>query len=310
MPTTLSIPIAPALIPTWFGVGGGARRFAAPRTTDELCSCLLIDPALRVLGEGANLLVDDEGVDELVVRLNQGEFVACDDAGTSGGKALLRVGAGVNLFKLINETVRRGLGGLEVLAGIPASVGGAIVMNAGGAYGQVGDVVHRVFAIDRSGGQVVLDAQDIAFGYRRSGLGHLIVTGAELALTPCDAGELAKRKKEINDYKLRTQPMAANSAGCCFKNPTLSEAIDGIGVVGQRVSAGLLIDRAGLKGLTRRTAMVSSLHANFLVTTDRAHGRARDIIELMQEVESAVLARFGVKLDREVVVWSSALRPG
>lgn len=290
-----------APIPTWFEVGGRAARFAAPTSDDELRVCLSVDPALRVLGEGANLLVDDDGVDELVVRLNQGAFSRVERV----DDRRVRVGAGVNLFRLINDTVAWGLGGLEVLAGVPASMGGAIVMNAGGTYGQIADVVERVTALDpRDGREVVLERRDIDFAYRHSGLNHLVVTSADLLLTPTPPAALAARKKEINDAKLKSQPMSASSAGCCFKNPTLTRDIDGIGAAGQRVSAGLIIDRAGLKGLTHRKAMVSERHANFLVVTDKRTGAARDVIELLDIVATRVRERFGVMLQREVVVWS------
>jgi UDP-N-acetylmuramate dehydrogenase len=302
MPSTLENLVARnAPIPTWFEVGGSASRFAQPCTLDELRICLSIDPAMRVLGEGANLLVDDDGVDDLVVRLHQGEFARTQRL----DERRLRVGAGVNLFRLINDTVAWGLGGLEVLAGVPASMGGAIVMNAGGSFGQIADVVERVYAIDpRDGGDVVLERADIDFSYRHSGLNHLVVTGADLLLSPAEPATLAARKKEINDAKLKSQPMSASSAGCCFKNPTLEREIAGIAQAGQRVSAGMLIDRAGLKGLTHGTAMVSDRHANFLVVRDKKHGRARDVIELMDLVALRVLDTFGVRLQREVVVWT------
>lgn len=293
-------------IPTWFGVGGAAHRFARPRTIADLRTCLAVDPHLRVLGDGANLLVDDTGVDELVVHLGQGDFVRIERL----DERRLRVGAGVNLFKLINSTVGEGLGGLEVLAGVPASVGGALAMNAGGAFGEIASVVERVHLLTRAGDEVSLERAQIPFGYRHSGLsehaGGSIITGADLCLTPADPAQLAQRKKEINDYKLRTQPMRDSSAGCCFKNPTLALDVAGIGQAGQRVSAGMLIDRAGLKGLRHGTALVSEVHANFLVVPDKKTGKARDVIELMERVEREVFERFGVRLQREVVVWSAA----
>ncbi|HLP83016.1 MAG TPA: UDP-N-acetylmuramate dehydrogenase [Phycisphaerales bacterium] len=291
-----------APIKTWFGIGGSAARFAKPRTADDLRTCLAIDPALRVLGDGANLLVDDDGINDLVVSLDAPALAKIEVMDAE--KGLVRAGAGVHIFKLMNTTIRSGLGGLEVLAGVPATLGGAIVMNAGGAFGQIADVIERVYALDRAGREVVLERGDINFSYRHSGLTHLIVTAADLRLTPGDAAALEARKKEINDYKLRVQPMSANSAGCCFKNPTLPHAIEGIGEAGKRVSAGLLIDRAGLKGLRHQTARVSDLHGNFLVVDDKSFGKARDVIALMDIVTARVHDRFGVRLDREVVVWS------
>jgi UDP-N-acetylmuramate dehydrogenase len=288
-------------IKTWFGVGGSADRFATPTSVSDLRTCLAIDPTLRVLGDGANLLVDDDGVDALVVSLDSPQLAKIEVMDAASG--LVRAGAGIHIFKLMNATIRAGLGGLEVLAGVPATLGGAIVMNAGGAFGQIADVVERVHAVDRAGRDVVLERRDIAFSYRHSGLTNLIVTGAELRLTPGDVAVLEARKKEINEYKLRVQPMSANSAGCCFKNPTLRNTIEGVGEAGKRVSAGLLIDRAGLKGLRHGTARVSELHGNFLVVDDKTTGKARDVIELMDLVANRVMNHFGVALEREVVVW-------
>ncbi len=124
-------PIAPAPIPTWFGVGGGAERFARPQTAAQLARLLRDNPGMRILGDGANLLVDDDGVPELVVSLKQGEFAAVDWS----ADGLVRAGAGADLPRLVTESVRRGLRGLEGLGGVPASVGGAAIMNAGGAFG-------------------------------------------------------------------------------------------------------------------------------------------------------------------------------
>ena len=149
-------------------------------------------PDLLVLGDGANLLVDDSGVGELVVRLDRGEFQRVELS--ADGRA--RVGAGVHLFKLINRTVHAGLAGLEVLAGIPASLGGALAMNAGGAFGQIADVVTRVHALDPASGRAIaLEKPNIGFAYRSGGaLRDLIITDAELALTPADPVQVTARR--------------------------------------------------------------------------------------------------------------------
>lgn len=289
-------------IRTWFGIGGGADRFCVPRGIDELRRCIELDPALRVLGDGANLLVDDDGVGELVVELSDTAFTSWQIDAKSG---VVRVGAGANLPKLINEAVRQGLAGIEGLAGIPAAIGGALVMNAGGAFGQIADVVTRVYALDRDGREVMLDRSAIAFDYRHSGLTHLIITGAELQLHPGDPAALRQKQKDVMAYKKNSQPMADKSAGCVFKNPTLRAALKADGVdaaPGQRVSAGMLIDKARLKGLRVGGAEVSPRHANFMVTSSDA--KAHDVIQLMQLVQNRVRESFGVDLHPEVVVWS------
>lgn len=324
-----------APIPTWFGVGGRADRLARPRSIDELRACLHMDPKLRVLGAGANLLVDDDGVGELVVSLAAPAFTAwsfedsdsaetrlgIDHARTTGS---VRVMAGADLPKLILEAVRRGRAGLEGLGGIPANAGGALVMNAGGAFGQIADVVERVFAFARDGSFVVLERSQIDFGYRRSGLNEFIVLGADLSLGHAGPETLRKRLKEVMAYKAASQPMSANSAGCCYKNPTLAHDVHGIGRAGERVSAGLLIDRAGCKGLRVGSASVSERHANFLMVDKAAEAisaehreagtpaaspsvphppKARDVIDLIALVQQRVRERFGVSLETEVVIW-------
>ena len=287
-----------APIPTWFGVGGKADALARPESLDDLRRCLEIDPALRVLGDGANLLVDDAGVGGLVVALTAPAMTMVQrDEGTGLTVAM----AGASLFRMIPECVRLGLAGIETLAGIPATIGGALVMNAGGKFGQIADRVVRVHGLDRRGRDVTLERAEIDFGYRRSGLGGVVITAAELDLVPDDKEALRSRFKEFMAYKKSTQPMAEKSAGCVFKNPTLAAAVDGIGAAGERVSAGMLIDRAGCKGLSLGGAEVSGAHANFIVT--RPGAKAADVIGLMEQVARRVADVFGVALEPEVVIW-------
>jgi UDP-N-acetylmuramate dehydrogenase len=300
-----------AEIPTWFGIGGRADRLARPVTLDDLRRCLDLDADLLVLGDGANLLVDDPGVSQLVVALTSPAFtsVAWHDHGR------VTAGAGASLPKLITESVRRGLTGLEGLGGIPATLGGAAVMNAGGSFGQIADAVSRVHGLDRSGRSVTLERPDIAFSYRHSGLNHLLVTSVELALHPADPKPLRERLKEVMAYKSGTQPMSAKCAGCCYKNPIvprdladrligtapeLSPSANSNGTI--RLSAGLILDRAGCKGLSLGGATISDHHANFFYV--RPGARARDVIQLMELAEKKVLDAFGIRLEREVVVWT------
>lgn len=289
-----------APIPTWFGIGGGADRFAKPTSTAQLLECLRIDPHMRILGDGANLLVDDDGVGELVCSLSAPTFSAIEWNDRTG---MVRAGAGANLPKLITESVRRGLGGIEGLGGIPASLGGAVRMNAGGAFGQIADVVKTVRGLDRRGHAIELPRDQIAFNYRHSGLDDLIITEIELELTPGDATALRTKLKEVMEYKKASQPMADRSAGCVFKNPTLDRSLPEIpgSAPGQRVSAGMLIDKAGCKGLRTGGASVSERHANFIVTD--AGAKARDVITLLELVTRRVQSAFGVSLIPEVVVW-------
>ena len=289
-----------APVSTWYRIGGSADRLARPTTLDELRHCLDLDPNLRILGAGANLLVDDDGVGELVVSLAQGEFrdVVVDESGPD-----LVVGAGADLRRLINDTARMGLAGLERLGGIPATIGGAIRMNAGGTWGEIGDVVDSVRALRRDGAEIILSRPEIDFEYRSSGLEDLLIVGARLRLQRDDPGAIRQRLLKVMEAKGATQPMGARSAGCAFRNPTLAADLDEVGAAGQRISAGLLIDRAGLKGLAVGGASVSFEHANFIVA-EPGRARARDVIELMDLVRQRVADRFGVALEPEVVIWS------
>ncbi len=296
---TKELLIEPASISTWFGIGGSAARLVLPHDIAQVRACIEIDPGLRVLGDGANLLVDDAGVDDLVLDTRLMTDVQWDMA-----SGLVRAQAGANLPKLIIEAVRRGLGGIEGLAGIPASIGGATIMNAGGAFGTFADAVAHVHAIDRDGTSVTLQRDEIEFGYRHSGLNHLIITEVELQLTPGDPGErglLREKLKKAMAYKKRTQPLACDSAGCVFKNPTLSATIEDIGEEGDRVSAGMLIDRAGCGGLTVGGATVSDHHANFIVTQPGA--RANDVMQLMSLVTDRVQSMFNLSLIPELILW-------
>lgn len=287
-----------APIPTWFGVGGRADRLAHPADTDELRQCLRIDPDLRVLGEGANLLVDDAGVGGLVVRLDHARFRHVEFAERAGR---VIAGAGADLAKLIHETIRRGLVGLETLIGVPASLGGAVRMNAGGSFGQIADHVRRVTALDSDGTTVVLTPEELGFGYRRSAIGNRIIIAVELSLEPGDPEEARARLKEIMARKRASQPLREKTCGCVFKNPILTDDVEGIGRRGERVGAGLLIDRAGGKGLVRGACRVSQVHANFVETVPGA--TASDIRRVIDAARDLVLDRYGVVLETEVVIW-------
>ena len=203
--------------------------------------------------------------------------------------------AGADMARTLNESVRRGLSGLLQMAGIPASIGGAIRMNAGGAFGSIGDSVHSVGCIDPRGALVVYPADELKMGYRETNIPEGVVLWAAFNLEPDDPKLLRERLLEIFQYKKTTQPMADSSAGCAFKNP-----VDP--ATGDRVSAGALIDRAGLKEHRIGSASVSRVHGNFLVVD--TGGSAGDVIRLMEEVRASVQEAHGIRLHNEVVVWS------
>lgn len=294
-------------IATWYKCGGRAKRFARPVSVEQLRRCVEIDPALLVQGEGANLLVADGGVSELVVRLDQGEFVAVKIDASTG---IVHAGAGVDLMKLIHETHKAGLTGLENLGGIPASIGGAVTMNAGGTFGQIGDFVHAVHGVTRAGQVLRLARNQVVFDYRHSDFGKagkgMIITSVELKLRRGDAAAAREKLKEVMAYKKKTQPMGADSCGCAFKNPVLTQDLPGVAVAGSRVSAGMLIDKAGCKGLSVGGASVSTQHGNFLYASSPSC-TATDMITLMRTVRDRVKGAFGVTLHNEVVIWGDTL---
>lgn len=293
-------------IDTWFGVGGAADLFAEPRSSDELGALLQWARAkgvrpVRILGDGANLLVADDGVDGLVVSLTNLDRVDWPDTANAQPRQAFRVRAqgGARLMEMVTESVRRGLMGLESLAGIPATVGGAVAMNAGGAFGQIADSVRVVHAIRPDGSTITLTRDEIGFEYRK-GLKGAIVADVELELhfAP-DQFSLRERLKEIMAYKKGSQPMAEHSAGCAFKNPVMRDPVTG---EMERVSAGRLIDKAGLKTFSVGGASVSQVHANFLVV-DKAKATATDVLNLMSAIQQKVAEKHGVSLEPEVVVW-------
>lgn len=290
-------PDAPIGAMTWYGIGGRADLLIRPRRIDALATlakrCHRSGVPLHVFGRGANLLIADEGVGGIVVRLNQPAFLRTRYRARGDGHLLL-AGAGADLAKTLMDAARRGLEGLSHLAGIPATIGGAVRMNAGGTLGCIGDAVESVTCLSRSGQRVIYPAEELEFGYRDSNIPDPIILAADLRLAPDDPIALRRRVREIFEYKKSTQPLAEHSAGCVFKNP-----IDPISE--ERVSAGKLIDQAGLKGLRIGGAAVSTRHANFIVAEPGA--TAGDVIQLMSEIRRRVFEHCGIKLEDELVIW-------
>lgn len=296
---------------TAYGVGGTARWLARPASVEELIAlvelCRISAVPIYPLGKGANLLVSDDGVDGLVLRLDAAAFQDIDwpsrNERIAHGSAIVRAGAGADMHRLVRESVRRGLGGLEVLAGIPGSLGGIVRMNAGGRWGQIADVVRRVTVVEPGRGLRVLEPAEVGFAYRRTELGEAIVCGVELALTWDDPQALRERMLAIWSAKKAAQPFAEHSAGCVFKNPPRAEMNGAVPESARErsASAGALIDRAGLKGLRVGGASVSTQHGNFIVAEPSA--TAADIMTLIGRVRRAVAERFGVELELEIKVW-------
>jgi UDP-N-acetylmuramate dehydrogenase len=280
---------------TWYRVGGRAACLAHPQSREQLAKlaqvCSEQAVTIYVMGSGANLLVADEGVRGLVVRLDAEAFRELSIDGPH-----ITAGAGYDLGKLVLRSAQAGLAGLHSLAGIPASVGGALRMNAGGAFGEIGQFVSWVDVMDASGRTFRRHRDDLEFGYRSSNIVARYILAAGFELTPDDPEALVKRVKEIFFYKKTTQPMSEHSAGCAFKNPPESAVPSDL-----PASAGALIEQAGLKGHQIGQAQVSPKHANFMIALPGC--TAADLIQLIEHVQKTVLEHFGVELQREVVIW-------
>ena len=273
---------------TWYGLGGPARWFLSPRDTAELgqvlAHCRTHGVPWRVLGHGANVLVRDAGFDGAVIRLTGPAWEAIQIDGQR-----VRVAAGASFPTLVKRTVEQGLGGLENLAGIPGTLGGAVRMNAGGKYGNIGQYVQGVRVLAPDGDEQARTAAEMHFGYRSSRLDGGVVLETILELTAGEPDALLARFREVWQEKHASQPaVSAKSAGCVFKNPP-----------GQ--AAGALIDRAGLKGQRRGGAEISTRHANFIVAY--AGATAQDVLDLIALAKDRVHENAGIELELEIEVW-------
>ncbi len=272
---------------TWFGIGGPATYFITPSDVVQLAEvvrrCRDNEIPIYVLGSGANLLIDDSGVKGAVIHLGQGKFTeATLDKGT------LKAGAGADMSKLVLRMVREGLAGLECLAGIPGSVGGCVKMNAGGAFGDIGNCVRSVEVMTTDGQVLTREHDELAFAYRSTNITSKLILGAEFTLTEDDPHRVLKLIKQIWIYKKNSQPLSNRNAGCVFKNP-------------RGLSAGALIDQAGLKRRRVGGVEVSEKHANFIIADEGA--RASDILKLINIIREAVYKKFEVYLEMELEVW-------
>lgn len=272
---------------TWFRIGGPAEYFAEPTTVDELAALVRRlhenEIPTRLLGGGSNVLVRDEGVPGMVIRLSAPAF-----AETSIQGRKITAGGGVKLGQLISTSVREGLAGLEALVGIPGTLGGALHGNAGSRAGDIGQWTCRATVMTRTGEIIERGRDDLTFAYRESSLDELVILSGQFELDQEDSEELTKRMQKHWIVKKANQPLGHQCAGCIFKNP-------------RGMSAGMLIDQAGLKGTRVGGAEVSDVHANFIVANEGAS--SQDVLRLIELVRSRVTERLGVDLETEIEVW-------
>ncbi|WP_455243544.1 UDP-N-acetylmuramate dehydrogenase [Petrachloros mirabilis] len=273
---------------TSFKIGGPADVLVEPADVEDVRRLIRQASARKiswfVLG-GTNLLIRDGGIRGIVVSLSKLRSIKEEPGAVLYGEG------GVGMPTLIGYAIRRSLAGLEWAAGIPGTVGGCLVMNAGTRLGEMKDSVKTVRLVNRRGELLVLPASEISFQYRRARLPKGIVVGVWLQLRQGIRSEIEKVVKDYLHYRRDTQPLTMPSAGCVFKNPANS-------------SAGRLIEEAGLKGLSVGDAEVSTKHGNFIV--NRGHARAAEVIKLIGKVRRAINKKCGVRLDLELKIVGEA----
>lgn len=282
---------------TSFRIGGPADAWVETANAAEIWELQKLASRaglpLVVLGIGTNVLVSDRGVRGIVIRLGR-EFAGFTWR-DEGNRVRVRAGAAAPFKKLVNEAAERGLGGLEFAEGIPGSIGGGLLMNAGAFGGEIAGVVDGVVVVDPAAGERVLPRSALRFGYRRFDLpAGLIVTHVDFGLQPADREAVRARMAELKRRRDSKQPLGWPNAGSIFKNPP-----------GE--FAGRLIEAAGFKGRRVGDAMVSEQHANFIVNVGAA--RAADVKQLMDEIAEAVWQDRAVRLVAEIKLvgdWGAA----
>jgi UDP-N-acetylmuramate dehydrogenase len=277
-------PLAPR---TWFKLGGAAEYFAEPETVDQLVTlvrrCREQEMPIRILGGGSNVLVRDEGAGGVVVHLAAPAFAQIDAVGTS-----VSVGGGALLGDVIAAAVRQGLAGLEPLVGIPGTIGGALHNNAGTHAGDVGQWAAHATVLTRTGEILERERDDLVFAYRQSSLDELVILAARFDLEEEDPVLLTKRMQKQWIIKRASEPTTHKNVGYLFKDP-------------RGMSAAMLIEQVGLKGVAEGGAQISQQNANFVVANPGAS--AADILRLIDLARSRVAERLGVELEMAIEVW-------
>jgi UDP-N-acetylmuramate dehydrogenase len=268
---------------TSLAIGGPADFYADVHTLPELIALRRVSQSLGLpvffLGAGSNLLVSDRGIRGLVIHL-QGDFRRVEFNGTK-----VKVGAGVLMPTLAKQAADHGLAGVESLIGVPGTIGGGLVMNAGTREGWLGSVVSSVQVLGDSL-QVESKAPiELAFEYRHSNLEGQWVVGGELTLKSDDPASIMKRIDSLLQYRTRTQPLTTSNCGSVFKNPAEGPAAQ-------------WIEKAGFKGTAVGGARVSDRHANFIINEGQA--TAKDVGELISRIQKKVQDEFKVRLEPEV----------
>ena len=289
---------------TTFRIGGPAAVWVEPEGVDELRSILKFVKSNRipffVIGGGSNLLINDKGFKGVVISLNSDFFKKIKFANN-----YVSVGSALSLNRLVRKAKENSLGGCEFLSGIPGSVGGALAMNAGtrrnsifkNHYQAIGDLVKEVDVMDSNGRLKTLKKHDINFGYRYSNLGKFIIISTKLKLNRKNKNRISHEINEFLKYKRASQDLLRPSAGCIFKNPRI---LSNNKVSSQTLSAGYLIDAAGLKRYRYGGAAISQKHANYIVNDKGAS--AKDVLKIMRLVQKRIREKFSISLEPEIKI--------
>jgi UDP-N-acetylmuramate dehydrogenase len=270
-------------------VGGAVDWVISPETEEQAAAVVHeLDQATiawRALGSGSNVLADDGNHHYVILSVKELKGEPLFDG------HCVSVSAGYSLPRLCVNAARRGLSGIEGLGGIPGTVGGALWMNAGAFGHEIGTVTENI-RVARDGRVAEVLGSSVQWNYRHTSFreGELLL-GATLGLTPDDPEKIQARMEEAKQRRLASQPHGARSAGCFFKNPPAST-----------VGTGKIIDDLGMKGTRRGSALVSPVHANFIVT-EGENARADDAIALAEEIKDRVKREQGIDLEYEVELW-------
>lgn len=272
---------------------GGAATVLFPSTAEDVAvamrQCAAADVPWFALGLGSNILFPDEGLDALVIRIGKGL-----DLMEHHGGAMWTIGAGMPQALAAKRTAAAGWSGIHKMVGVPGSVGGGVVMNAGCHGAEWRDVVRRVLVVDTFGNDRTIPAANAGFAYRRSALGRVVVLGTTVELAAEDPARLGAETDALYKWRRDETPFNQPCCGSVFKNPihAISPA------AGVPRTSGQFIEATGLKGLRVGGVEVSSMHANYFVNV--GGGTAADVVQLMAMVRHRVQERWGVALDPEV----------
>jgi len=279
-----------------YRIGGPSTVLLPSRPEDAaiaIKACMQDGVPWIALGLGSNLLFPDEGLEALVIRVGKGlDQIAQQDARWT-------LGAGLPAPLAAKRTAAAGWGGIHKMVGVPGSVGGGIVMNAGCHGAEWCDTVESVLVVDEQGNDRNVSAADAGFSYRRSALGKCVVLQATVQLQSDDATRLEEETEALYRWRREGTPFNQPCCGSVFKNPELAKTWD----AANPRTAGQFIERTGLKGLRVGGAEVSSMHANYFVNTGAAS--ARDVVELMRMARQRVADQWDVTLEPEVKLITS-----